>query len=221
MAYPEHEKLKLIKSRSKEVVDFWHWLDVKGYILCQHVGKEQEIAPAIKPFQILLHEYFEIDINKLGEEKDAMVAEMRDAQAKCKRTACSNFHDNCVHTQTNDKYCEECAIRINRANPEVPNLITIPRAVGSQLPDVGTEVFIPAKVQGAVGAGKWVEVLNDKGSWTPVSDTLPIRTVRPPAKSTTYVDDLNKYGLHAAMVRQVERTRLTVDDIEKGNSNEG
>jgi len=46
---------------------------------------------------------------------------------KCKRTVCQNEHDNCEHTQTGYLYCESCAVLINRNNPEVPGLVTIPR----------------------------------------------------------------------------------------------
>jgi late competence protein required for DNA uptake (superfamily II DNA/RNA helicase) len=46
---------------------------------------------------------------------------------KCYRTACNNPHDNCRHTQMGTLYCEACAMLINRANPEVPGLVSIPR----------------------------------------------------------------------------------------------
>lgn len=52
---------------------------------------------------------------------------MSQENAKCYRTACTNPHDNCKHKQNQQLYCESCAIRINRANPEVKNLIVIPR----------------------------------------------------------------------------------------------
>lgn len=47
--------------------------------------------------------------------------------AKCARTVCSRPHNGCRHTQTGRLYCEACAVKINRANPEVPNLVDIPR----------------------------------------------------------------------------------------------
>ncbi len=50
-----------------------------------------------------------------------------DETMKCHRTACTNQHDNCRHTQTGNLYCEACAVRINRGNPEVSRLVTIPR----------------------------------------------------------------------------------------------
>lgn len=45
---------------------------------------------------------------------------------KCGRTACPDPHDNCIHSQTGMKYCKRCAMKINHANPEVPNLVVIP-----------------------------------------------------------------------------------------------
>jgi hypothetical protein len=45
---------------------------------------------------------------------------------KCRRAVCQRPNDGCKHTQTGDLYCRPCAAKINRANPEVPNLITIP-----------------------------------------------------------------------------------------------
>lgn len=49
------------------------------------------------------------------------------SQEKCARTACSRPHDNCIHRQTGRKYCQSCAIKINRANPEIPHLVKIPK----------------------------------------------------------------------------------------------
>lgn len=48
---------------------------------------------------------------------------------KCSRTACQKPHDNCVHSQTDRMYCETCAVLINRANPDYPDLVIIPRLI--------------------------------------------------------------------------------------------
>ena len=45
---------------------------------------------------------------------------------KCARRACSNRHDNCLHTQMQTKYCLSCARKINSWNPSNPPLVTIP-----------------------------------------------------------------------------------------------
>lgn len=47
---------------------------------------------------------------------------------KCKRTVCPNEADGCIHSDgTNRNYCIDCAILINKVNPEVPYLINIPK----------------------------------------------------------------------------------------------
>jgi hypothetical protein len=45
---------------------------------------------------------------------------------KCARTVCNKPHDNCTHRDTGLKYCNSCAIRINRANDDM-QLIHIPK----------------------------------------------------------------------------------------------
>lgn len=60
------------------------------------------------------------------------MAETRNA--KCRRKACTRPHANCRHSQTGDLYCEPCAAKINRANPEHPRLIHIPRLHGPVSP---------------------------------------------------------------------------------------
>ena len=47
-------------------------------------------------------------------------------ELKCARRACPRQHDDCVHTQTGDRYCVGCARRINDANRQEPALVTIP-----------------------------------------------------------------------------------------------
>ncbi len=46
---------------------------------------------------------------------------------KCYRVACSKPHDNCRHTMDGWLYCEDCAVLINRGNPEYRGLVRIPR----------------------------------------------------------------------------------------------
>lgn len=55
-----------------------------------------------------------------------MTLQTRQEFEKCSRTICTNPHDNCKHTQDGRLYCRSCAMKINRANPEVPNLVSIP-----------------------------------------------------------------------------------------------
>ena len=48
---------------------------------------------------------------------------------KCRRTVCQNDQQGCQHSQTGEFYCEDCARKINKNNPEVPNLVGIPRTM--------------------------------------------------------------------------------------------
>lgn len=52
---------------------------------------------------------------------------------KCARKSCINEHMNCQHTQDGRLYCRPCAFKINRANPETPNLVLVPPR-GTPLP---------------------------------------------------------------------------------------
>ena len=49
------------------------------------------------------------------------------ANPKCARTVCQSPHDNCKHSHDGRLYCEHCAVKINRANPDHPDLVSIPR----------------------------------------------------------------------------------------------
>ena len=61
-------------------------------------------------------------------DKDPGELEGWTAETVCNRTACRRSPAPCVHTQSGEHYCVACAMKINRANPEVPNLVTIPRS---------------------------------------------------------------------------------------------
>lgn len=45
---------------------------------------------------------------------------------KCARQACMNMHNNCEHRTSHRLYCVACARTINKYNPMVPALVTIP-----------------------------------------------------------------------------------------------
>lgn len=65
-AYPEHDKLRKISDRSQACGEFLDWLEEeKGWELPSHS------KPA------LLAEFFEIDQERLEDEKQAMLNELR------------------------------------------------------------------------------------------------------------------------------------------------
>jgi HD-GYP domain-containing protein (c-di-GMP phosphodiesterase class II) len=72
---------------------------------------------------------------------------------KCRRTACQNPHDECIHSMTKEKYCRSCAHKINRANPEYPNLIRIPISalIGTIIDDTFLTRRITDMAMGAYG----------------------------------------------------------------------
>jgi hypothetical protein len=75
--YPEHEKLKAIAHLSQAQYDFMEWLGEQGYILCEL--NQDDYYPVYKPMTKLLSEYHGIDMNKIEDEKEQMIEEMRKA----------------------------------------------------------------------------------------------------------------------------------------------
>jgi hypothetical protein len=81
--YPEHEKLKRIADKSQCVGDFIEWLrdgskHPQGRIeLCCWNDRDKEYYAGFERVSSLLARFFEIDENKLEEEKRAMLNELR------------------------------------------------------------------------------------------------------------------------------------------------
>jgi len=77
--YPEHDKMHLIKDKSQAIGEFLEWLEgSKGIVLAEYPEKNPDnLFPVYAPSEKLLAEFFDIDLQKIGEEKDAMLEEMR------------------------------------------------------------------------------------------------------------------------------------------------
>lgn len=75
--YPEHEKLKAIKSRSQVVGEFMEWLRKEKGISFAKPDRWGKYEPVNLPIQATLAEFFEIDQKKLDEEKEEMLKELR------------------------------------------------------------------------------------------------------------------------------------------------
>lgn len=82
-AYPEHDKLALIKDKSQAI---GHFLDVMPYHLCEYVEIisrhtdepiGEELQPVMKPISTILARHFGINESRLALEKHAMLAEIR------------------------------------------------------------------------------------------------------------------------------------------------
>lgn len=73
MDYPEHNKLHLIKDESQAQGDFLEWLGEQKIRLCVWSDEDKEYAPIYESTEKLLARYHEIDLNKLEQEKRAML----------------------------------------------------------------------------------------------------------------------------------------------------
>ncbi len=76
--YPEHQKLKAIADKSQAIHDFLEWLqDTKGGFLAVRAGRRQDAYPMRESLRTLLAEFYEIDLDKIEDEKRAMLDECR------------------------------------------------------------------------------------------------------------------------------------------------
>ncbi len=82
MKYPEHEKLNGIKDKSQFLGEFIEWAQSKGMTFCEYSEDGEGMYRVQKSINTLLAEFFEIDLNKIAEEKDAMLKELVNLQNK-------------------------------------------------------------------------------------------------------------------------------------------
>lgn len=80
----EIEKMLAVKDKSQTIGEFLEWLPSKGYVLCEWVtrckGTSSEWYEPVmygKPINEILAEYFEINLNKVEEERQALLDEIR------------------------------------------------------------------------------------------------------------------------------------------------
>jgi hypothetical protein len=75
--YPEHEKLRSLNGTNQVIGEFIDWLeDEKDIWLCSPDGPSS-FWPCHTPIQDLMAEFFDIDQDKLEEEKLAMLELLR------------------------------------------------------------------------------------------------------------------------------------------------
>ena len=71
--WPECEKLKATAPYSQKIGEFIDWLHDDDVVLAEWVkdpqGFDENLIPVTKPIQELLAEFFEIDMNKVEEER--------------------------------------------------------------------------------------------------------------------------------------------------------
>ncbi|RWR30466.1 hypothetical protein D2T29_12405 [Sinirhodobacter populi] len=84
MDLPEHEKLKAIKPLSQAIGIFIEWLGQNGMTICSENRspyRPDEYVPIQRTTEKLLADHFEIDLNRLAAEKEAMLEEVRAVNA--------------------------------------------------------------------------------------------------------------------------------------------
>lgn len=78
MKYPEHEKLKEVQEQSQIIGEFLEWLEFeKNYCLCECENKYDRWLPVSENHIKLLGQYFNIDLNKLKQEKRQMLESLK------------------------------------------------------------------------------------------------------------------------------------------------
>lgn len=77
MTYPEHEKMSKIQDESQAQGEFLEWLQSKGFVLMYWDDENDTWQYDYRPIRARLAEYHEIDLDKLEQEKRAMLAEVR------------------------------------------------------------------------------------------------------------------------------------------------
>lgn len=77
--YPEHEKLKALGGENQIVGYFIDWLGENGFVIAEYDEITSRLYPARLARDRLLAKHFEIDLDKLNDEKDAMLEAFRAA----------------------------------------------------------------------------------------------------------------------------------------------
>lgn len=77
--YPEHNKMRAAKVNSQAIGEFIEWAQESGMTICEFQDNLRGgyYHPTPKSIEQLLADFFGINLMKVGEEKDAMVVELR------------------------------------------------------------------------------------------------------------------------------------------------
>jgi hypothetical protein len=79
---PELDKMLAVKDQSNALGEFLEWMGSKGLWICRSATKEDDITegtllPVYKSTEVMLAEYFGIDLNKAEKEKRAVLEELQ------------------------------------------------------------------------------------------------------------------------------------------------
>lgn len=82
--YPEHERLKKVQDKSQAIGEFLEWAhDEKEYVLCwKSYMTQSRFEPIQVSKELLLAEFYAIDLQKIEQEKRLMLEEMRQANKR-------------------------------------------------------------------------------------------------------------------------------------------
>lgn len=78
---PECEKLAAVSKESQPIGVFLEWLQgERGIVLAEYDDDEEDLVPVHIRIENLLAEFFEIDLNKVEEERRALLESIRAVQ---------------------------------------------------------------------------------------------------------------------------------------------
>lgn len=75
--YPEHEKLEKISDKSQACGEFLDWLSSEGISLCSWHERDEQYYQDPRTITDLLADYFDIDLDKIENEKRDMLGRLR------------------------------------------------------------------------------------------------------------------------------------------------
>lgn len=77
--YPECKKMAAVKNESQAIGSFLDWLEGEDLFICNL--EKEEYRPIHTTIEKLLAEYFEIDLDKVEEERRQILDELRSHNA--------------------------------------------------------------------------------------------------------------------------------------------
>lgn len=92
---PELDKMRAVQEQSQAIGSFIEWLSTKDYVIGRHLTMEEvdqlgldpdetNIIPVYSSIEKILAEYFEIDLNKVEQERTKLLEQIQDANVKSK-----------------------------------------------------------------------------------------------------------------------------------------
>mgnify|MGYP001566530051 CR=1 FL=1 len=77
MKYPECKKMRSVKEQSQTIGEFLDYLSGESIVLAHYERSSDKLVPIYQSIENLLADYFDIDLDKVEEEKRQMLDEMR------------------------------------------------------------------------------------------------------------------------------------------------